>query len=107
MILRFILSYAMLIVAVAAAPLGNYASHAILTTPAAIEITDDSDNHLRLRAYGDDIIRIQAGNDASFFPDDHYQMVEHHNHGGSLAIFSEDASSLIIANGDIRLTVAK
>jgi alpha-glucosidase (family GH31 glycosyl hydrolase) len=90
-----------------AAPLGNHATHSVLTNPAAIEITDEAGNHLRLRAYGDDMIRIQARTDSSFFPDDHYQMVEHHNHGGALVILSEDSSSLVIANGDIRLTIAK
>jgi alpha-glucosidase (family GH31 glycosyl hydrolase) len=90
-----------------AAPLGTYSSHAILTTPAAIEITDNSGKLLRLRAYGDDMVRVQASDDATFLPDDHYQMVEHHNHGGSLTILSDDATSLVIASGDIRVTVSK
>jgi alpha-glucosidase (family GH31 glycosyl hydrolase) len=90
-----------------AAPLGSYSSHSILTTPAAIEITDNSGKHLRLRAYGTDMVRVQASDDATFLPDDHYQMVEHHNHGGSLTILSDNATSLVIASGDIRVTVTK
>jgi alpha-D-xyloside xylohydrolase len=92
---------------VESASLGNYSTHAILTTPSAIEITDVGGKHLRLRAYGNDMIRVQASGSATFSPDDRYLMVENHNLGGSLSILSEDASSLVIANGDIRLTVSK
>jgi hypothetical protein len=78
------------------APLGNYSSHSILTTPAAIEITDDTGKHLRFRAYGNDMIRVQASELATFSPDNRYQMVEHHNHGGALSILDPNSSGRVI-----------
>ena len=91
-----------------AASLGNYQSHLVATNPARIEITDTLGNRLRLRAYGDNMIRVQAvGASSAFSPDDRYLMVENHALGGSLSILGNSASSLLIANGDIRLTIAK
>ena len=99
---------ALLASAATAAPLGNYQSHVVAASPARIEITDMLGNRLRLRAYGDDMIRVQAvGPSAAFSPDDRYLMVENHNLGGALSVLSDTASSLLIANGNIRLTVFK
>ena len=95
-------------VAALAAPLGNYQSHVVSTNPARIEITDTLGNRLRLRAYGDNMVRVQAvGASAAFSPDNRYLMIENHALGGALSILSDTASSLLIANGDIRLTVSK
>ena len=53
------------------------------------------------------MIRVQAAAKATFSPDDRYLMVENHNLGGALSVFSDTASSLVIANSSIRLTVSK
>lgn len=91
-----------------AASLGNYQSHLVATNPARIEITDTLGNRLRLRAYGDNMIRVQAvGALAAFSPDDRYLMVENHALGGSLSILGNSTASMLIANGDIRLTISK
>jgi autotransporter-associated beta strand protein len=90
-----------------AASLGNYQSHVTNSSPAGIEITDSLGNHLRFRAYGTNMIRVQAATNATFSPDDRYLMIENHSMGGALSVISETASSLVIVNGSIRLTVSK
>jgi hypothetical protein len=71
-----------------AASLGNYQSHVTNSSPAGIEITDALGNHLRFRAYGTNMIRVQAATSATFSPDDRYLMIENHYLGGALSVIS-------------------
>ncbi len=54
-------------------------------------ITGPQGNRLRITAYGDYMIRVQAvRNNEAFFPDDHYEMVESHNWPGKLKQTEEE-----------------
>jgi alpha-glucosidase (family GH31 glycosyl hydrolase) len=76
--------------------------------PEAVILVAGDGRQLRLRPYGEHIVRVQEAPPASdFFPDDHYRMVEHHDHGGSLRVLRETAGSLVFTTGAIEVTVDK
>lgn len=79
----------------AAAPaketLTNYQSR--LTEGRSVVFTTDTGQRLRLTAYGDYIVRVQAvrrGED--FFPDDRYEMVETHGWPGGFRLLEQQSS---------------
>jgi alpha-D-xyloside xylohydrolase len=56
----------------------------------SIIFTNQEGEHMRITAYGDQILRIQATRkNEAFFSDDHYEMVERHDWNGKLSITSE------------------
>jgi alpha-D-xyloside xylohydrolase len=93
---------------VAAATLGDYARHQTTASPAAVVVTTGAGETLRLRAYGDQMVRVQAARPGEkLFPDDLYRMIERHDHGGSLRIVSDSAEKLVLTTGPVVVTVSK
>ncbi|WP_440903539.1 TIM-barrel domain-containing protein [Catenovulum sp. SX2] len=81
----------------------------------AVQVTQLDDGYLvsapqlnlqrKIRAYGDDIIRIQSITTAqSFFADDHYLMVEQHNWPAELS-FKQTKQQLIFATANIQVSL--
>ncbi|MBQ4818514.1 TIM-barrel domain-containing protein [Aquimarina sp. MMG016] len=72
------------------------------------ELTFESDTGVKLRFqfYANDIIRIQwVKKDESFFPDDHYEMVEYHNRKGTYEIEEKDNLFLINVGSKKKLLI--
>ena len=90
------------------APLGDFARHENTSAPAAVVLTTRAGETLRLRAYGDHMVRVQAARAGEkLLPDDHYRMIERHDHGGALRIVSDSAEKLVLTTGPVVVTVSK
>lgn len=73
----------------------------------SIIFTSSTGQRLRLTPYGDYMVRVQVvRRGETFFPDDHYEMVENHNWPGALRILERE-SSFQITTGSIALKVSK
>jgi alpha-D-xyloside xylohydrolase len=73
-----------------------------------IDIMDTGGCTLRLRAYGDGMVRVQAAPPgAGFPPDEDTLMIERHDLGGTLRLTSEDETSLHVTTGRIGISITK
>jgi alpha-glucosidase (family GH31 glycosyl hydrolase) len=85
----------------AAETLSNYESYG--REGRSIIFTTSTGQRLRITPYGDYVIRVQVVRQGeTFFPDDHYEMVESHNWPGALRIVQR-GSSIQITTGSITL----
>lgn len=91
----------------AAESLTNYSSHSAQSD--RITVTTDSGQNIRIRAYGDAMFRVQAVQaGVGFLPDEHYEIVEHHNHGGALTLLDQgDALYITLSQSNRRLQIQK
>ena len=91
--------------ALAAENFGNYESYR--RNGRSIIFTTSTGQRLRLTPYGDYLVRVQVvRRGETFFPDDHYEMVETHNWPGALRIVERE-SSFQLTTGSIALVVGK
>lgn len=91
-----------------AKPLNDYSGHTRSPSGAAVDLRDTEGNLLRLRAYGDSMIRVQmtpAGK--TTFPDDHYLMIERHDFGGTLQVAEQTPDQLTITSPRLRVIAHK
>ena len=56
---------------------------------------------IKLTPYGDQMVRVQyAALNQDFFPDDHYEMIEHHNFDGELKITEQESTYEVSVSGE-------
>lgn len=74
----------------------------------SILITTQTDQTLRITPYGNYMVRVQAIRDGeTFFDDDHYEIVEHHDWQGSLAVEDADDAVSLGTEGGVALRITK
>ncbi|HEY1392399.1 MAG TPA: TIM-barrel domain-containing protein [Methylibium sp.] len=72
----------------------------------SIVLTDAQGTRLRITPYGSFAVRLQAAREGeAFFPDDHYEMVESHRHGGRFKVQATDAEIRLTQPGGLRLHI--
>src|SRR5262245_45281430 len=103
--MRLPLAVLSLFAATDAAAMAPYASH--VAEGRSVIVTTARGEHLRLTAYGDRVVRVQAASPGeAFTPDDRHAMVATHEWPGALAVKDEGAS-LRVSLPKVELLVSK